>query len=409
MPRYVLLIIGLLYLGVADLWAQRREPPINIFGYMQASFQDWEEGDVISSFAVQQLNLFFQRDFAQKWTAQVNIELLNNFSTSRRWGALNLEGAWVRYKASDQLKVKVGLHIPPFNKLNEIKNQSPLLPYIIRPLVYESSFNEIILIEEFVPQQAFAQVFGFVPFGLANFNYALYVGNSSNVRSQYDSSPDGSSAISGVDTTTTFLFGGRLGVRLDDVLGFSEIELGFSATHDRINRFKFLAPILGGEPTRYAEVPRIRMGADLSLYLGRFSFEGEFIRVRYDEDVPEITVDKEFYYGTLGYEVLSERLLVFASYWFMGEDLFCEVINPVEPDLNCAIYPSTKPEDITSNVRAEIFVPNFGFAYTLNERVTLKAHYAPTKIRREAPELTGPGITQEVKFDYYALAISVLF
>jgi hypothetical protein len=105
------------------------------------------------------------QSFCQKISAELDgfcqFEVLNTFSSSRQWGAFNVEEAWVKYNPNMRFNLKLGLQIPIFNNLNEIKNRTPLLPYIIRPLVYETSFGEIFPIEEFVPARAFVQAYGF--------------------------------------------------------------------------------------------------------------------------------------------------------------------------------------------------------------------------------------------------------
>jgi hypothetical protein len=119
-----------------------------------------------------------------------------------------------------RFNLKLGLSIPTFNNLNEINNRTPLLPYVIRPLVYETSFNEFIPIEEFVPARAFVQAYGFFPFGESKLDYAVFVGNSPNINS------DPERGQTGTDTTATILVGGRLGIR------YRELNLGFSATRE---------------------------------------------------------------------------------------------------------------------------------------------------------------------------------
>ncbi|MFQ5770818.1 MAG: hypothetical protein ACE5HX_09790, partial [bacterium] len=169
------------FIAVSNSLAQIGESPIRIFGYFQNSLQHWttfEDRQEQNSFSVQQLNLFFQKDLGQNWRAFVNFEFLNNFSSSRQWGAANLEEAWVRYRANEKFNLKLGLLIPIFNNLNEIKNRTPLLPYIVRPLVYETSFSEFIAVEEFTPARAFVQAYGFLPIDDVKLDYALFVGNS---------------------------------------------------------------------------------------------------------------------------------------------------------------------------------------------------------------------------------------
>ena len=212
-----------LCLGVSESFAQTEESDLRIFGYFQSSFQHWTAikpggfnpgRPAFNSFSVQQLNMFFQKDLARHWRAFINIEVLNNFSSSRQWGSLNLEEAWVRYRYNEHFKLKFGLLIPIFNHLNEIKNRTPLLPYVIRPLVYESSFSEFISVEEYIPARAFIQAYGFLPSTEAKLDYAIYLGNSPNINDREFFGP------TGVDTTDTFLVGGRVGFR------YKELKLG---------------------------------------------------------------------------------------------------------------------------------------------------------------------------------------
>ena len=178
-----IIILSMFLIGFSDTFAQSEETPIRIFGYFQNSLQHWtaldfetshpqfsapERRPAQNSFNLQQLNLFFSKNLARHWRAFVNFEILNSFSSQRQWGAINMEEAWVRYKASDRLNLKLGLLIPVFNNLNEIKNRTPLLPYIIRPLVYETSFSEFFgAVEEGTPARAFAQASGVIPAGKA--------------------------------------------------------------------------------------------------------------------------------------------------------------------------------------------------------------------------------------------------
>jgi hypothetical protein len=194
--------IGIIFLLVmiicgSNIFAQSTGSSLNIFGYFQNSFQHWPQSTAKTthpqyfspmkepawnSFNMQQLNLFLSKDLARYWRAFVNFEILNSFSSQRQWGAFNLEEAWVRYKPSDKFNIKLGLLIPVFNNLNEIKNRTPLLPYIIRPLIYETSFSEFFSgIEEGVPARAFVQASGVIPSGKTKLDYAVYIGNSPNI------------------------------------------------------------------------------------------------------------------------------------------------------------------------------------------------------------------------------------
>ncbi|MCH8021836.1 hypothetical protein IH785_18565, partial [candidate division KSB1 bacterium] len=109
------------FMVVSNAVAQGEQPPIKIFGYFQNSFQQWtafEERPKQNSFSLQQLNLFFQKDLGPNWTAFVNFEFLNNFSSSRQWGSFNLEEAWVKYRADMRFNLKLGLLVPRFNNLH---------------------------------------------------------------------------------------------------------------------------------------------------------------------------------------------------------------------------------------------------------------------------------------------------
>ena len=141
-----LLLIFFLGVGCQTVNGQSESRPLEIFGYFQNEFEHQHHTDSgsFNTFALQELNLFFRKDLGKGLTSFVNLEAINNFSSSKRWGSLDLQEAWVRYKVGRRLNLKFGLQIPIFNNLNEIKNRTPLLPYVIRPLVYEASFSDII-------------------------------------------------------------------------------------------------------------------------------------------------------------------------------------------------------------------------------------------------------------------------
>lgn len=351
-----------------DCRAQFDLPDLKMFGYFQTSFQHWSDArhsPERNSFSIQQLNLFFQADLSQTWTSFVNFEVLNNFSTTRRWGALNLEEAWIKYRANELFTLKLGLQIPIFNNLNEIRDRTPLLPYIIRPLVYETSFNEIIATDDFLPTRAFVQTYGFVPYKDAKIDYAFFLGNSPNIND------DPNRGTTGVDTTTHMLIGGRLGIR------YGELKAGFSATQEKTNRFQPAEAFFGLPAGSFTGIPRIRLGGDLSYSGDPFYMESEFIWVQHDEEVHGFDLDRKFYYGTLGYR-LTDLWQVFGSYWYTDENF---------------------NEDI-DHVRVE--VPNIGMAYNINDRIICKAHYAYVMISDLA-------IDEETSFHFMAVAMSVFY
>lgn len=357
----------LLSCAVSPIHAQPGGLDLKIFGYFQVSlgYRNDIGGPVENkSFSLQQLNLFLQKELAPKWTIFINFELVNSFSSFHNWGAHNLEEAWVSYRRSAQLKLKLGLQVPTFNNLNEIKNKTPLLPYVIRPLAYESSFNEIISLEEFAPRQAFVQLSGFIPAKGLKVDYALFAGNSPNINN------DPARGQTGVDTTKLFLVGGRFGLRT------SNLKLGVSATYDHVD-FSRGAQFLGFPPSGFNKLARLRLGGDFSLNAGKWMWESEFIRVTYDDDHPRFNIDKKFYYGTLGFQ-FTERLFAYGGYWFTGTN-------------------SLPAQDL------DIIAPTLGAAYNFSEAIFVKAQYGPVRF-----DSTTPAASRE-RADYYFLALSVVF
>ena len=224
----------LVYLIISSsLIAQSWDSPLKIFGYFQNEFEYQKGTAEIESFdqntfVLQQLNLFFQKDFSENWTSFVNFKILNSFSSSRQWGAVNLEEAWVKYRSSRQFNLKLGLQIPIFNNFNEIKNRTPLIPYVIRPLIYETAFSENIQVDEYTPNDAYIQAYGFIPSYDWKFDWAVCLGNTANISSLQEL---GQAGRSGTDTTSSVMIGTRMGVRNN------ELKFGFSATRDIINYF----------------------------------------------------------------------------------------------------------------------------------------------------------------------------
>jgi hypothetical protein len=379
-PEIVLLLFLLCF--QTRILAQAGESPLRTFGFFQNSFQHWTklvDAPELNYFTVQQLNLMLQKDIAANWSAFVNFEVLNSFSSSRRWGGFNLEEAWAKYSPDVRFNLKLGLQIPIFNNLNEINNRTPLLPYIIRPIVYETSFGEFVAIENFVPQRAFAQTYGFFPAGEAKFDYAAYIGNSQSINDDPLNGP------TGIDTTTTMLVGGRVGVR------YQELKAGLSATYEKLNDFVDMAEDINQPVSVLEEWPSWRLGGDLSYNLANFSFEGEFITVNIEERVDEIKIDLDFWYSTLSYHV-TDAFLVYGSYWFLKGDVTFRTV-----------------EDPLRNIE-EISAPSAGIAYDINYRIRAKAQYTHVDID-EHVEFLIPGtiVPQDDKFNVLTFAVSVYF
>lgn len=319
---YVLLVISL----CATTPKVHAQGDLNIFGYFQSSFSNSTpkndfSGSKNHSFLVQQLNLMASKNLNDNFSAFINLEVVNSFSSERNWGGLNLEEAWVKYYHSDAFNLKAGLLIPRFNNLNEIKNRMPLLPYVIRPLVYEATISELIDIGDYVPERAYIQAYGFIPVGRAKFDYAAYVGNSEK---SYVAAQAGGTVVRGNDTSTFKLVGGRIGA------SYGDFKIGVSATYDRENHNDTSASNF----FKFGDVPRIRIGGDVSYSIVGFNLEGEIIMVRYSlSDEQEKVIDninqhpvfknfvgpafeKNFYYGNLAYNITPE-LYAYAGYSYM--------------------------------------------------------------------------------------------
>ena len=242
-------------------------------------------GDPRNSFLSQQLNLFFKKDFSGNFgdfTTFVNLELTANYSSNNMWGAFNLQEAWLKYNYSDALNLKFGAMIPVFNNLNEIKNRTPLFPYMFRPLVYEVYAADIVAVEDFLPEQAFFQIYGKTNLTEdIQLNFVGYVGNAER---SYVAQQINGIVLPGLDTSKFKTFGSRIGIKVGD------FKFGVSGTVDRDNKNYIFnqSPINGANLSGISlnklngDLPRIRIGADFSFTYDRFLFESEFISVKYN-------------------------------------------------------------------------------------------------------------------------------
>jgi hypothetical protein len=337
---YTLRLCAALLLGAAFLTPRAHAQlgdDLSIYGFFQtqAQYNSTDVGGVTSenaSFSVQQTNLFLANQFSPAFSAFVNAEIRNTLSTADGFGELRLEEAWLRYNHSSVFNVKVGRLIPTFNNLNEIKNRTPLIPYIFRPHVYESSYERSLAISQFVPDQAFLQVNGTIPTGELRFDYAAYIGNGDKTNLASAEDPQ---MIAGSDTTLSKLVGGRVGLRWH---GF---KAGVSSTFDKPQHGSFSifgAPMPG---PGLGEMDRVRMGADLSFTVGRLFAEAEYIGVHYALDSAQEEIlaaavaesggflpsdlDGEFYYGLLGVNI-TEKWFAYGRYDLYDEASFGEPV-----------------------------------------------------------------------------------
>lgn len=366
----------LIFISFIRLNAQYEEYPFRIFGYFQVSFiqQLYKEYSDKKSFSLQQMNLFLQHDLSENWSAFAGLEFINTYNSGKSWGDFSLSEVWVKYYLSKRLNVKLGLQIPAFNHLNEISNKTPLLPYIVRPLAYESSFAEFMNLDDFIPRRAFVQVYGFLPIDETKLDYSVYLGNSPNISTKATKAGQ-----SGTDTSNIFLVGGRIGVRYDDV------KIGFSATYDELNNISdFDSHFENSENYSLKNVPRFRIGNDILMDFKKFSFSAEYIKVLYDTD-SFVDLDKQFFYATIGYRITEDLFSYFSLYSTQEK------------------YNFSSSEYKHFNTEVSVTIPNVGLSYDINDRIKLKAQFARVDV-----DVKNTSIESVLTF-YYAAAISVFF
>lgn len=380
--------------------SRSEELPLKIFGYFQIELrQDSDSGHASNAFLLQQLNLFLQKDLGDDWTSFVNFEILNSYSSFRDWGSFNLEEAWVGNRLSEQFKFKIGLQIPEFNNLNTIKNRTPLLPYIIRPVAYESSFGEFITLDMITPARAYAQIYGSIPAHGLKIDHAFYIGNSPNVRTgqQVRSGDRSGSPQSGVDTTNSSMVGTRLGIR------YKGVKAGFSTTHEKSNVFAGVEKYLNEPASRYDFVPLVRLGGDLSVSWKDFSLESEYINSRFTREISSgLKVEAEFFYVTLGYNI-NEHLFLYGSVSKLNFDDFGIQVDSVNPP-NDTVYSGF-------DMNLDIDLPTAGFSYSFNDRLTFKGQVLLADLleKRSLPNNSVPFFRSRRDIDRYTLAVSVFF
>ncbi len=242
---------------------------------------------------IQQLNIFFRKELSQNFTSWINLQFVNNYSSAGlNMGKFNLDEAWLRYDYSTALTVKAGLLVPRFNYLHEIKNKMPLLPYIYRPLVYESSVSSTINPSTFLPEKAIAQISGYLPVNEFTFDYSVFLGQLDKNYQQQGLDTNGVSG--GLDTVNYKAFGGRVGAKYGDV------RVGVSTTLDKQLDNKII------DPTRIQHIDRTRVGLDFGYTLYNAFVEAEYIKVYLDTKVTVKDLSKEFYYATIGYNFTED-------------------------------------------------------------------------------------------------------
>lgn len=367
---FLLLSVSTITFGQSD--------DLKIFGYFQNNYTHltvklnglgtvWQE----NSFDMQQLNVFFAKSFGTELSSFVNLEFTNSFTLQDSIGGFKIEEAWLKYSPSSAFNLKAGLLIPRFNNINEIKNKTAVLPYIYRPLVYETMFSNQFSTSDFVPQQAYLQVYGNLSLGEdSRINYAAFMGKLDE-----DNLVQNKVGISvGHDSSKYKMVGGRLGFESGSLV------CGISGTYDRKNLWKY----------GIGYVPRMRFGAYLNYAVAGFELESEYIRVYNkltDEDFATLKVyDMTNYTGPKG----------FNKYYYHANLLY---------NITDKLYAYAGCDYLTTedNVFSEggLTQPSFGGGYKVNDSVVLKAEYT-----HQSSTLFG---TLKADRDDYLIGASVSF
>ena len=357
---------------------------LNIFGYFQNNYTYFNvyTGDTqtlsTNSFLMQQMNVFFQKNINTQFSAFVNLEFTNSFSLQDSIGGFKIQEAWFKYSPSSLFNVKAGVLIPRFNNFNEIKNRTILLPYIYRPIAYETYFFNQFGTGEFVPTTANLQVYGDIPISELSLNYAVFYGNSETSMENKNNNFWGP----GQDPTPYKMVGGRIGAE------YGNLQLGISMTNDRknlneeSNGFSIVQYKLG-------YVPRTRFGAYLNYSVAGFELEAELIKVYYNlsDEQKQIlasnpffpkSFDKTYDHINLLYN-FTDKLAAYVGYDYMkAEDNFFT----------------------SSGVK----IYNYGVSYRATDGIILKAQY-----EHQNDPLLFMGITSLATRNDYLVGASVSF
>jgi hypothetical protein len=255
---------------------------INIFGYFQAQASNYESlpsrysstTPVVRTlnFGLTQANVFVTKNFAPGLSSFVNFEFVNNFSSDRQWGSFNLQEAFLRYEYDETFTVKAGYFIPRFNSMYEVYNRTPLFPYLLRPLMYETQFGQLTNIFNALPSRALLQVSGVVPAGELGIEYAAYIGNPGEAFIESRNVPINPAYVPvGQNATNYKAVGGRLGLKYD------AISMGVSGVLDKDNKRSFVIDLDGTQTGSFGDLDRQRYGADFSASWNGFTLTSELL------------------------------------------------------------------------------------------------------------------------------------
>lgn len=353
-----LTFISMLFLA-SSIFAQSDD--LKIFGYFQNNFSYISTNDTefwgqkargwdTKSFVLQQMNLFAAKNFGTEFSSFVNLEFTNSFSMEDNVGYFRIEEAWLKYSPSSGFNFKSGLLIPRFNNFNEIKNRTVLLPYIYRPMVYETAFSQQFNTAEFVPLQAYLQVYGDILLNKdIRMNYAAFMGNSSS-----DNLIKNSAGIAiANDSSRSKLFGGRLGFE------YGALAFGGSISYDKKKAFDSWDMNLG-------YIPRIRTGAYLNFSIEGFEIEAEYIKVSH-----KLNQEQK--------DTIAVNMLLFPKFTFDKEYLHTNVLYNITDKIYAYVgFDKMKTQDNVYSMGG-LDQWTVGGGYRINEAIVVKGQYVNQK------------------------------
>lgn len=377
---------------------------LDIYGYAQASYINFansydpyppegEQNYKFHNMGIGQLNLFLMKDFGDNLSGFINFEFINNYSSDKNFGSFNLQEAYLKWDFRNFLKVKFGMIIPQFNNLFEIYNRTPLLPYLIRPKLYDATSGNLVDIFDILPQRALLQLNGSIPVESVNFEYALFLGNPPNkLISSSDNDMLPGYVAYGQSATNFFSYGGRTGIRMGD------LRIGISGSIDKDSRRNFIKNSYE-ETADLGDLNRYRIGTDLNLRFGDFELSAEYLLVKtkvpsdlqdslntWNELDPYFvgnSFDKTFYYATLLYNI-SDKLNCYVMYDFLNDK-----VDPYYFGLD------------------GYYGYHIGGSYYVNDSVILKIQYNKNFARYDTGEETDP--IKKYYEDNYAAGVSITF
>lgn len=378
MRKLLLLLIGCFIMSSGFLKAE-----LNLYGYFQAFGQtfNYENSNFdpmyvdANQFSLQQLNIFAANHFGNGFSAVVNLEFTSNYDSHDKIGHASVSEAYGLWQGFDGLlKVQAGYFIPKFGYLSTIANKSPLLPYIYRPVIFETDFTGFVG-KPFYPEKGNLQVFGdyYLNDNLA-LNYSVYLtGAEREFWNKIDEQHQ---------RTVLYQVGGRVGFDWtpNENIG---IEAGFSGSLDKDSI------VIDGY------TGRTRIAADIGIRIWKFDLRAEYYNSMIDisDDVKNTLtsvddLDKVSYYASLTFNATDK--LYFNTFYTDWEDHNHEIFF------------------------GGLYVISAGAGYRLTDNIILKYQFHRFVLPKDAivliKEFTGAPIEEkEASSTSNLIGVSILF